>query len=54
MQNQEFPGGLAVKDMALSVPWLWFNPWPGEFPHAVGVAKKNQHAKLKEKYSILG
>ena len=30
----------------LSLPWLWlllrcgFNPWPQEFPHATGTAKK--------------
>ena len=33
----EFPGGLAVKDPAMSVLWLWlllwhrFYPWPGNF-----------------------
>ena len=27
----EFPGGLAVKDLALSLLWLWFNSWPGNF-----------------------
>ena len=27
----EFPGGLAVKDLALSPLWLRFNPWPGNF-----------------------
>ena len=36
-----------VKDLALSVQWLgghllWhrFDPWPGEIPHAAGIAKK--------------
>ena len=28
---QEFPGGLAVKDLALSLLWQEFNPWPGNF-----------------------
>ena len=28
---EEFPGGLAVKDPALSLPWLRFHPWPGNF-----------------------
>ena len=33
----EFPGGLAVKEPVLSLPWLWFllwyrfDPWPGNF-----------------------
>ena len=25
----EFPGRLVVKDLALSLLWLEFNPWPG-------------------------
>ena len=29
--GQEFPGGLAIKDSALSLLWLGFNPWPGNF-----------------------
>ena len=28
---REFPGGLAVKDSALSLPWLGFDPWSGKF-----------------------
>ena len=27
----EFPGGLVVKDPALSVPWLSFDAWPRNF-----------------------
>ena len=27
----EFPDGLVVKDPALSLLWLGFNPWPGSF-----------------------
>ena len=27
----EFPGDLAVKDSVLSLPWLRFNPCPGNF-----------------------
>ena len=27
----EFPGGLAVKDSVLSLLWLRFDPWPGNF-----------------------
>ena len=28
---QEFPGGLLVKDSTLSLLWLGFDPWPGNF-----------------------
>ena len=28
---KEFPGGLVVKDLALSLRWLGFNSWPGNF-----------------------
>ena len=27
----KFTGGLAVKDLALSLPWLESDPWPGRF-----------------------
>ena len=27
----EFPGGLAVKDLMLSLLWHGFSPWPGTF-----------------------
>ena len=27
----EFPGGLAVKDLASSLLWLRFDPWPRNF-----------------------
>ena len=26
---QEFPGGLAIKDLVLSLLWLEIEPWPG-------------------------
>ena len=29
--NEDFPGGLMVKDSALSLLWLRFDPWPGNF-----------------------
>ena len=29
---QEFTGGLALKDSALSLLWLGVNPWPRNFP----------------------
>ena len=25
----EFPRGLVIKDLVLSLLWLGFNPWPG-------------------------
>ena len=37
VKDGEFPGGLVVKDLALSLLWLrsllWsdFDPWPGDF-----------------------
>ena len=30
-----------VKDPALSLQWLGFDPWPRELPYASGMAKKN-------------
>jgi len=27
--KQEFSGGLGVKDLGLTLPWLGFNSWPG-------------------------
>ena len=38
MGKGEFPGGLAVKDLALSLLWCGFAPWPGSFH--MSVAKK--------------
>ena len=37
----EFPGGESVKHLTLSLQWLRFNPWPGNFRHAAGSAKKS-------------
>ena len=31
-----FPDGLAVKDLALSLLWLRFDPWPGKLLNAAG------------------
>lgn len=28
-EKLEFSGGLAVKDLVLSLLWLWFDPWLG-------------------------
>ena len=41
---REFPGGLAVKDSALSLPWLRFNPWPRNF-HMPQVQPKKKKKK---------
>ena len=30
-QGLEFPGGLTVKDLVLSLLWLRFDLWPGNF-----------------------
>ena len=51
----EFPGGLAVKDLALSLLWLrlllWyrFDPWPGIPPHTSGSVKKKKKKKEKKR-----
>ena len=42
---KEVSGGLAVKDLMLSLLWLRFNPWPRAFLHAVGAAKKKEKEK---------
>ena len=45
---EEFPGGLVVKDLALSLLWLrsplWhrFDPWPGKFHILSGQPKKKK------------
>lgn len=31
MSSWEFPAGLVVKDSALSLLWLRFDPWPENF-----------------------
>ena len=31
MSSWEFPAGLVVKDSALSLLWLRFDPWPKNF-----------------------
>ena len=31
VKRQEFPGGLAVKDLMLSLLWCRFDPWAGNF-----------------------
>ena len=36
------PGGLEVKDSALSLLWPGLNPWAQELPYATGMAKKKK------------
>ena len=48
--NHKFPGGLAVKDLALSLTGMahvWSQTW--ELLHAVGMAKKKKKKKKKGK-----
>ena len=46
MQNsKEFPGGLAVKDLALSLLWRRFDPLAQELPHAAGAAENKTKQK---------
>ena len=37
----KFPGGLVVKDFVLSLLWLRFDPWHGNF-YGSGMAKKKK------------
>ena len=43
----EFPGGLAVKDMTLSLLWHRFDPWPVNFCMSASVAKNNNKKQNK-------
>ena len=45
--DQEFPGGLTVRELALSLLWHRFDSWPGNF-HTLQVCLKN---KTKQKYT---
>ena len=45
---EEFPGGLVVKDLVLSLLWLGFYPWPRDLSYAVGIAKKRKEKKKKK------
>ena len=42
----EFPGGPVVKDPALSLLWLGFNPWPWNFHMPWAWPKKKGEWKL--------
>lgn len=45
----EFPNGLAVKDLALSLMWLEFDSWPGNFRIPWELPKKK---KKKDETSL--
>ena len=38
----EFPGGIAVKHLVLSLLWFRFDPWPGNFHMPEAWPKKEQ------------
>ena len=42
---QEFPGGLVVKDLALSLLWLRFDPWPRNFCMLQAQSEKTKQNK---------
>ena len=44
----EFPGGLMVKELALSLPRCGFDPWPGIFRMS-WVEPKNKEKRKKRK-----
>ena len=49
-----FPDGLAVKDLAMSLPWHQFDLMDWELPHAMGTAKKERgFAKSSTVFFIL-
>ena len=43
----EFPGGLAVRELALSLLWCEFDPWPEKFcmPQVDQKKKKRENSK---------
>ena len=47
--QEEFPGGLLVKDPELSLLWLGFDPWPMNFhmPQIWPKTKTNKQNKQK-------
>ena len=45
IEIREFPGGLVVKDLALSLLWLGFHPWPRNFHMPMGVGGKKRKLK---------
>ena len=50
-KRKEFPGSLEVKDSALSLLWLRFSPWPGNFCH--NEEQKDKHEDVKKDIKII-
>ena len=52
--HKEFPGGLAIKDLALSLLWLRCDPWPRNFhmPQTRGGKKSIVLKKLQREIHI--
>ena len=49
MEEREFPGGLAVKDLALLLLWLRFNPWPRNICVSGALTKEKKKEKERKK-----
>ena len=49
---EEFPGGLAVKDLALSLLWLGFSLWPGNFGRLQAQPKKKKKTRMLSTRSL--
>ena len=45
---REFPCGLVVRDLALSLLWLRFNPWPRNFCMPWALPKKKKKKKKRK------
>lgn len=43
---------LQVQDLALSLLWLWLDPWPQELLHAMGSTQKKTKPNQKKKSPI--
>ena len=48
-KHEEFPSGSVVKDMALSVLWLRFNHWTGNFHMTQARQKERKKERKKER-----
>lgn len=57
MMHKEFPGGLAIKDLALSLLWLRCDPWFGNFCMLWAQTRKNRNVlkpeEITQPYSLL-
>ena len=49
---QEFPVGLAIKDLVLSQLWCGFDSWALEPQHAMGAAKKEKKNDINPQTEI--